>query len=99
MVPVRGLAVVLAPMVYATVPFPFPLAPLVTVIQPAPLVPVHAQPLVVETVVVYEPPVAGTLSDGEEMAKLQDVPLVKLKLFEKALRAVPPEPTAATSAV
>ena len=51
-VPVRGLVEVFAATVYATVPFPVPLPPLVTVIQDALLAPVHAQPLVAVTVVV-----------------------------------------------
>jgi hypothetical protein len=98
-VPVRGPAEVLAATVYATVPFPAPLPPLVTTIQPgALLTPVHAQPVVVVTVAVYDPPVAATLRDVGETAKLHEPPPVKLKVFERALRALPPGPTAATSA-
>jgi hypothetical protein len=97
-VPVRGLEDVLAATVYATVPFPVRLPPLVTVIQPALLTPVHPHPVVVVTVVVYDPPFAGALSDEDETVKLQEPPPVKLNVFERALRVVPPGPMAATSA-
>ena len=80
-------------------PFPVLLAPPVTVIHVALLTPVHAQPLAAATVVVYDPLVAGTLSDVEETLKLQEMPPVKPNVFERALRATPLGPTAATSAV
>jgi hypothetical protein len=97
-VPVRGLEDVLAATLNATVPFPDALAPLVTVIQPALLIPVHPHPVDVATVVVYDPPFAGTLSDEDETVKLQAPVPVKLNVFDRALRVVPPGPMAATSA-
>jgi hypothetical protein len=80
------------------VPFPVPLPPLVTVIHDALLAPVHPQPLVAVTVVVYDPVVAGALNDVDETLKLHAPPPVKLTVVERALRAIPPGPTAATSA-
>ena len=48
-VPERGLVEVFAVTLYVTDPFPVPAPPPVTVIHPALLTPVHAQPLVVVT--------------------------------------------------
>ena len=60
-VPVRGLAAVLAAALNATVPGPLPLAPLVTVSQPALLLtPVHAQPAGAVTLADPVPPAAVT---------------------------------------
>jgi hypothetical protein len=53
---VRALVDALAATEYPTLPEAVPLLPLVTVIQLALLVAVHAQPLVVVTVAVADPP-------------------------------------------
>jgi hypothetical protein len=60
-VPLRGLVAVLAPTVYATVPLPVPLLPLVIVIQPALLSAVQPQPPVVVTAEVAALPAAAML--------------------------------------
>jgi hypothetical protein len=59
MVPVRGEVLVLAATLKATVPLPEPLDPLVTVIQLAESVAVHAQPLPAVTANDPVPPPAG----------------------------------------
>ena len=60
-VPVRGLVFGLDEALNATVPFPLPLAPLVTVSQDvALLTPVHAQPVGAVTAVDPVPPPATT---------------------------------------
>jgi hypothetical protein len=60
-VPVRALVFALAAALNATVPFPLPLAPLVTVSQPVLLLtPVHAQPVGEVTLVDPVPPPAAT---------------------------------------
>ena len=69
-----------------TVPFPFPEPPPVTVIQPALLSPVHAQPLLVVTDVVCDPLAADTFGAVGDTVKLQEPPPVKLKVFDNALR-------------
>jgi hypothetical protein len=57
------------------VPEVVPLAPLVTVIQLALLVAVHAHPLVVETVVLPGPPAAPRLCALDDNVKLHATPL------------------------
>ena len=60
-VPLRGLMLLLAAALNATVPLPLPLAPLVTVSHDVLLLtPVHAQPAGVVTAVEPVPPPAGT---------------------------------------
>jgi hypothetical protein len=54
-----------------TVPLPLPLPPLVTVIQVALLVAVHAQPVVVVTDTLAAPPAAVGLADVGDAVKLQ----------------------------
>src|SRR3954466_10838941 len=57
-VPVRGVIVGFAAAVTFTLPESLPLAPLVIVSQPTPLVAVHAQPVSVVTVTLAAPPLA-----------------------------------------
>ena len=60
-VPLRGVPFGFAVALKATVPFPLPLAPLVTVNHPVLLLtPVHAQPVGAVTVVEPVPPAAAT---------------------------------------
>ena len=87
-VPVRGLVAVFAPTEYATVPFPVPLSPLVTVIQDALLTPVHAQPVVVVTAVVNDPPPAAAGCAVDERVKLH-VPLCVTVSVCPAIVSVP----------
>jgi hypothetical protein len=70
-VPVRAVADVFAATVYATVPFPVPLPPLVTVIHDALLTPVHPQPVAVVTALVKDPPDAGAVCELGDIVKLQ----------------------------
>ena len=70
-VPVRGVEA-FAATVYATVPFPVPLPPLVTVIQDTSLAPVHPQPVVVVTAVVNDPPAATAVWAFGAIEKLQE---------------------------
>jgi hypothetical protein len=79
-----------------TVPFPLPLPPLVIVIQVALLVAVHAQPVAVVTLTLAAPPAAVGLAEVGDAVKLHGA--VKLNVLESALGALPPGPTAATSA-
>ena len=87
-VPVRGLVAVFAATVYAAVPFPVPLPPLVTVIQDALLAPVQAQPLVVDTAVVNDPPAATAVCAFGEIVKLQ-IPLCVTVSVCPAIVSVP----------
>ena len=96
-VPVRELVPVLAATVKATLPLPVRLLPPVKVIQLALLATVHAHALVVVTVVLPVPPAAATLCDVGDNAKLH-VAGVNENVFDSALLAIPPGPTAATSA-
>jgi hypothetical protein len=65
-VPLRDEVNAFAPTLNDAVPLPEPLAPAVTVIHPALLTVVHAQPVAAETVVDPEPPAAPVVSaDGE----------------------------------
>ena len=66
-VPVRGLVEVFAATVYATVPFPVPLPPLVTVIQDALLEAVQAQTeaLAMTDTVPLPPTAVGELAVGD----------------------------------
>jgi hypothetical protein len=59
-VPVRELVVPFVAALKATVPFPEPLAPLVTVIQLAPLLAVHVHPAIAATENDPAPPAAAT---------------------------------------
>ena len=65
--PDRGLVDGFAATVNPTVPLVVPLLPLVTVIQLALLVAVHAQPLDVVTAVENDAPAATTLADAGEI--------------------------------
>ena len=87
-VPVRGLVELFAATVYATVPLPVPLSPLVTVIQDASLAPVQAQPVVVVTAVVNDPPAAAAGCAFGEIVKLQ-VPLCVTVSVCPAIVSVP----------
>lgn len=69
-VPVRGLVDVFAAMLKLTAPLPVPLAPPVTVIQPALLVADQPQLEPAVTVVLPVPPLDATLCDVGEMLKL-----------------------------
>ena len=62
-VPVRGVVMVLAATVRATVPLPLPLAPLVTVSHDAVLAAVHAQPVGLVTATLAAWPAATALVD------------------------------------
>ena len=66
--------VVFAAALKVTVPLPEPLDPAVTVTQLAPLVDVHAQPVVVVTATVPVPPVAATAWVDGEMLNEQLAP-------------------------
>ena len=98
-VALRGLLVVFAAAVNATVPAPVWLAPLVMVSQETDSVAVHAQPLAVETDTLPLPPPAA--SEGGlvgETVTLQGT--VKTNVSgATVLAARPPGPTAATRAV
>jgi hypothetical protein len=93
-VPVREVVPVFAATLNVAVPDPFPVEPVV--IHVALLTAVHAHPAAALTVAVTVAPVAA--SDwlvGEivgEHGKLNE------KVFERALRAAPPGPTALTTA-
>ena len=84
----RGLVKVFAATVYATVPFPDPLPPLVTVIQEALLAPVHVQPVVVVTAVVNDPPAAAGVCTFGAIVKLQ-IPLCVTVSVCPAIVSVP----------
>jgi hypothetical protein len=66
-VPARGVVVVFAATLKVTVPLPDPLAPLVTLIQLAPLVAVHAHPAPAVTEIEPLLPKAGTDWDVGEI--------------------------------
>ncbi len=70
-VPVRGDVAALAAIENATAPLPLPLAPDVIVSQEALLVAVHVQPIVVVTLALFEPAVAGGLSEVGETVNVQ----------------------------
>ena len=72
-VPALG-GVVVAAAVYATVPEPLPLLPLVMEIQEALVVAVQVQPLVVVTAMVPLPPVAGIVWVVGETVKVHAAP-------------------------
>ena len=95
-VPVRELVDVFAAALKATVPGPVPVPPLEIVSQVAPLVAVQPQPAAVVTVEEPGPPAAVTacvVGDTEYVHGAANE-----KVFEGALRPVPPGPTAATLA-
>jgi hypothetical protein len=73
-VPVRELVDVFAATLKLTVPLPLPLAPAVTVIHAALLVAVHAQPVVVVTLVLPVPPAATAFSEVADNVKVQGTP-------------------------
>jgi hypothetical protein len=73
-VPVRGDGFGLAATVKPTDPLPFPLAPLVTVIQVALLPADHGQPANDVTLVVPVPPAAATDALFDERANVQPTP-------------------------
>jgi hypothetical protein len=70
----------------------------VTVIHGTLLTAVHAHPAVAVTDVVNGPPTAGEFCEVAETLKAQVDP-VNENVFDRLLRAVPPGPTAATSAM
>jgi hypothetical protein len=79
-----------------TVPLPVPLAPDVTVIHEALLTAVHPQPLPAVTVTLPDPPPDPKLCEVGDAAYVQED--VKPNVLDSALAALPPGPTAATSA-
>ena len=68
---------------------PLPLAPAVTVIQPALLVAVQAQPVVAVTVTVPLPPAAVAFAEGEEIVGTHGVPAWVTVKVEPAIVSVP----------
>jgi hypothetical protein len=93
-VPVR-LVPVFAATPKVTVPFPVPAAPAVTVIHAALLTAVHTQPAGALTVVPAVPPAAVSDWLAGEMVGAHGA--VNENVFERALGAVPPGPTALTT--
>ena len=94
-VPIRDAVPGFAATVNVTVPGPDPAAPVVTVIQVALLTAVHAHPTEPLTVTVTEPPVPD--SDCPDGAIVGGHGKLKPKVFERALGAAPPGPTALTT--
>jgi hypothetical protein len=95
-VPVRPVTLAFAAIVNATVPGPDPDDPDVIAIQDAPLVADHAQPAATVTVLLPVPPEAATDWDAGEMTGAQGG--LNANVFDRALGAVPPGPTADTAA-
>ena len=95
-VPVRDAVPVLAATLKLTVPAPLPAAPVATVIQDALLTAVHGQPAAALTVVLAVPPAADTDWLMGEIVGAHVT--LNEKLFERALEALPPGPTARTAA-
>ena len=79
-----------------TVPLPVPLAPDVIVIHDALLTAVHPQPLLAVTATLPDPPLDPKLCNVGDAEYVQAA--VKPKVLDSALAALPPGPTAATSA-
>jgi hypothetical protein len=73
-VALRAAEVVFAAALKVTVPLPVPLDPPVTVTQLAPLVAVHAQPVIVVTATLPVPPAAATACVDGEMLNVQLAP-------------------------
>jgi hypothetical protein len=94
-VPVRLVVPVLAATLKVTVPPPVPAAPAVTVIHTALLTAVHVQPAAALTVVLTVPPAAVNDWLVGEIAGAHGA--VNEKVFERALAALPPAPTAETT--
>jgi hypothetical protein len=95
-VPLRLDVLVLAAMVNATVPEPDPDAPDVIATHGALLVAVHAHPAASVTVLLPVPPEAAIDWDVGEMTGVQD--WLNANVFDRALVAEPPGPTAETAA-
>jgi hypothetical protein len=73
-VPLRALVAVFAPTLSVTAPFPFPLAPPVTVTHATLLTEVHAHPVGAVTVRFADPAVAGTEALVAESANVHAAP-------------------------
>jgi hypothetical protein len=94
-VPVREPVPVFVATLKATGPFPVPLAPALMVIHATLLEAVHTQPAAALTVVPAVPPAAVSDWPAGEMVGAHDA--VNENVFERALGAVPPGPTALTT--
>jgi len=95
-VPVREVVAVFAPTLYATEPEPLPLAPEVIVIHAALLAAVHVQPVAAVTVTL--PVAAADVVRLEEVGAMLGAHVrLNANVFERALAAVPPGPTALTT--
>jgi hypothetical protein len=98
-VAVRAVVVVFAAALKLTVPLAEPLVPPVTVTQLAPLVAVHAQPVVVVTATLPVPPAAATACVEAERLNAQFAPVcVTVKVFP-AMVSVPVRDEVAVVAV
>jgi hypothetical protein len=95
-VPVRLVLAVFAAALKVTDPVPLPVAPDVTVSQPAALLAVHAQPVAAVTVTLPVDAAAGTDAAVADKVGVQTVEYEKL--FDRLLAVVPPGPAAATRA-
>jgi hypothetical protein len=96
-VPVRA-APEFAATLKPTVPLPDPFAPLVTVIQVAPLAAVHGQPAVAVTVTEPVPPPAATVWLVGEIVGVVHPDDWNENVFDTVLAPTPPLPTALTRA-
>ena len=70
-VPLRGLVLVLAEIEKPTVPLPVPVPPVTVIQDPALLTVLQAQPVVVVTVTLPEPPAAASVWLAGEIEKAQ----------------------------
>lgn len=94
-VPVRLAVPVFAAAVNDTVPDPVPAAPEVIVSQAALLVALQTQPIPAVTVLLPVPPAATMACEAGEMLGAHGA--LNAKVFDRALGAVPPGPTAETT--
>jgi hypothetical protein len=94
-VPVRDVVPVFDATLSVTVPPPIPAAPAVTAIHDALLIAVHVHPAAAVTVVLAVPPAADSDWLAGEMVGAQGA--ANEKVFERALAALPPGPTARTT--
>jgi hypothetical protein len=95
-VPLRDVVPVFAETLYRTLPLPLPLAPAVIVIHATLLADVHAQP--VAAVIVTLPVTAADVVRFEEVGEMPgEHGGLNANVFERALGADPPGPTALTT--
>jgi hypothetical protein len=94
-VPVRLVVPAFAATVNVTVPDPVPAAPVLTVIHAALLTAVQVHPVPALTVLLPLPPAAETDCDVGEMVGAHGA--LNAKVFDRALGALPPGPTADTT--